>query len=287
VTTVLHESVSYVPHPVLRPFVPAMTGYRQEGLPRGVHRGVPSPHLTLVVTVDEPLRMAAHADPRQPPGSFDALVGGLHTRPALIAQEGRQSGVQLALTPLGARALLGAPAAVIASWDLDLTDALGAPAVELIERVRAAPDWPDRFRGVEEVLLRLVRDRAAIAPEVAEAWRLTTRSYGRLRVDEVARRVGWSSRHLGERFRAEIGLTPKEAGRVARFHRARGLLLRRVGAGGSADLAALAAFCGYADQAHLSREWRALTGLPPSRYLAAEIGFVQDSRTVAAASSTA
>ncbi len=42
-------------------FVAAVTGYRQEGLPAGVHRGLPSPYLTLVVTVDEPLLLAGRS----------------------------------------------------------------------------------------------------------------------------------------------------------------------------------------------------------------------------------
>ncbi|MDP9240910.1 MAG: helix-turn-helix domain-containing protein [Actinomycetota bacterium] len=281
----LNEHFDYVPHPLLRPLVASMTGYRHEGLPPGVHRGVPSPGLTLVITIDEPVVLTEHADPVQAPEAYDALVGGLHTRPALIAHNGRQYGVQLSLTPLGARALLGAPAGVIAVHDL--ADVLGGPGTELIERVRAATDWAGRLAAVEEVLLRLARQQVTLAPEVGEAWRLTTQTYGRLRVEEIARRVGWSARHLGERFRAEIGLTPKEAGRVARFDRARGLLVRRVGAGRSADLVTLATVCGYADQAHLTREWRSLSGLSPSKYLAAELGFVQDNAVQLGAESSA
>jgi transcriptional regulator GlxA family with amidase domain len=123
------------------------------------------------------------------------------------------------------------------------------------------------------VLLRAVRDGSGPAPEVAEAWRLTTVSGGRLRVAEVAARVGWSDRHLEKRFRAETGLSPKEAARVVRFDRARRVLIARTGA---RDLAGLAADLGFADQAHLTREWRAFTGLSPTGWLAAEFGFVQD-----------
>jgi AraC-like DNA-binding protein len=272
---------------MLLPYVAAVTGYRQEGLPPGVHRGLPSPYLTLVVTVDEPLRLAAHADPRQPPMAYDALIGGLHTRPVLITHPGRQWGVQVSLTPLGARALLGATAAALASWDYLLTDVVGRPAIELTERVRAAADWPGRFRAIESVLLRLARTDAALAPEVAEAWRLTTAAHGRLRVEDLARQVGWSARHLGERFRAEVGLTPKAAARVVRFDRARRSLALRVTDGRPQDLAALAIASGYYDQAHLTREWKSLSGLPPSGWVASELGFVQDDAAVAGAESAA
>jgi AraC-like DNA-binding protein len=104
-------------------------------------------------------------------------------------------------------------------------------------------------------------------------------------VEEIARRVGWSSRHLLDRFRAETGLTPKQAARVARFDRARRALAARTAAGRPADLAALAAAAGFADQAHLIREWRAFTGLAPTRWLAAEFGFVQDGSMAGAAPS--
>jgi AraC-like DNA-binding protein len=272
----VHESVAAPVHPALRPYVASAVGYRQEGMPPGLHRGLPSPYLTFVVTLDEPLVLAAHPDPRQAPGSYDALLGGLHTRPALIRHPGRQAGVQLSLTPFGARALLGVPAGELASLDCPAGDVLGRDATELVERLRAAPDWAGRFATVEAVLLRRARRDTATAPEVAEAWRLTTAGGGRLRVADVAARVGWSARHLGARFRAETGFTPKEAARVVRFDRARRALAARVTRGGAPDLADLAAAAGFADQAHLTREWRAFSGLPPTRWLAAEVAFVQD-----------
>jgi AraC-like DNA-binding protein len=73
---------------------------------------------------------------------------------------------------------------------------------------------------------------------------------------------------------------------VARFDRARRALAARVATGGPPDLAALAAVSGYADQAHLTREWRDFTGLPPSRWLAAEFGFLQDTTALTEATSS-
>ncbi|MGY2127892.1 helix-turn-helix domain-containing protein [Blastococcus sp. SYSU DS0617] len=280
------ESVVHPVHPRLRPFVAAAVGYRHEGLPPGEHLGLPSPFLTVVLALDEPLEMAAHPDPAQAPGRYDGLVGGLHTRPARIAHPGRQSGIQLSLTPAGARALLGCPASALASLDAPLDDVLGPTGAEVIERVRSAEGWPARFAVLEEALLRRV-GHGEVRAEVAEAWRLTTASAGRLPVAEVAARVGWSVRHLEQRFRAETGLGPKEAARVARFDRARRALAERAAAGRGLDLAGLAGATGFADQAHLTREWRAFSGLPPTRWLAREFGFVQDTRALSAALSTA
>ena len=92
---------------------------------------------------------------------------------------------------------------------------------------------------------------------------------------ELAAETGLSTRRLGALFQAEIGLAPKEAGRVFRFAHAR----RRIGRAvtHAETLAALAAECGFYDQAHLAREFRALAGCPPSVWLAEEFRFVQAS----------
>jgi hypothetical protein len=138
----------------LRPYVAYYTGYRQRGVPSARHRGLPSPFLTLIFTLDEPLVMLAHPDPRQPPGAFGALLGGLHSAPALITHDGAQSGIQVALRPLGARALLGLPAGELAEVDLPAETVLGKACAELRARMVAATSWPERFAILDEILLR-------------------------------------------------------------------------------------------------------------------------------------
>ncbi|MGK5677897.1 helix-turn-helix domain-containing protein [Actinoplanes sp. URMC 104] len=270
---IVDEYVRAAPAPALAGMVASYTGYRQRGVAPMRHLGLPSPHLTLILTLDDPLVMAAHPDPRQPPGSFDALVGGLHTRPAVITHDGRQSGVQVALWPLGCRALLGMPAGELAGLDVDAAEVLGVRAVAAIrERLVGAPDWPSRFAVLdEEFRSRLTPARGR--PEVAYAWERVLRGAP---IASVAAEVGWSDRHLTDRFRAETGLRPKQAARVARFDRARRAL--RPGQ----PIGDVAAAHGFADQSHFVREFRALAGCTPSQWLAAEFGFVQALQSVGA-----
>ncbi len=95
----IDEYAHYQPPPALRPFVGWCTGYRQAGVEPATHRGLPSPWLTMIITLDDPLVIERHPDPRQPPSKHDFLLGGVHTSPALVTHEGSQSGIQLALTP--------------------------------------------------------------------------------------------------------------------------------------------------------------------------------------------
>jgi AraC-like DNA-binding protein len=269
VDAMVDEYAEHTPSPALRPYLASCSGYRQAGMPPGTHRGLPSPYLTMVITIDDPIVMAAHPDPAQRPGSYATLVGGLHARPALITVPGRQSGVFLGLHPLGARRLLGIPAGELADRDVGVDQVAAALADELQGRIRDAATWPQRFAAVEAVLgARLAAaDRVpAPAPELAEAWRILLRSGGGARVDRLAERTGWSARHLGARFRAEIGLTPKTAARVIRFDRAR----RAFAAAPGGDLARIAAGTGYFDQAHLARDFRAFAGCSATAWLAAE-----------------
>jgi AraC-like DNA-binding protein len=89
---------------------------------------------------------------------------------------------------------------------------------------------------------------------------------GAASVEEVAASVGWSRRQVERRFRAEVGLAPKRFARVVRLQAA----ARRLRADPAASLARVALDVGCADQAHLTREFVDLAGLPPSRWLAEE-----------------
>ncbi|WP_431677724.1 helix-turn-helix transcriptional regulator [Kitasatospora sp. KL5] len=268
--TVVDESPRARPAGAMARCAPWYAGYRQAGLPPGRHRGLPSPYLTLIFTLDDPLTVAEHPEPGRGPQDYTALLGGLHTVPALITHSGRQSGIQVALDPLAARPLLGLPAGELAGLDLPAEDLLGPLAGEIRERMLAAAGWPERFAVLDALLPRAAGPFGEVAPEVRRAWSVLRRSGGRVPVAALAAEVGWSERHLAARFRVETGLSPKAAARVVRFDRA-----RRMAASGGGRLAELAAACGYFDQAHLAREFRALAGVAPSVWLAEEFRFVQ------------
>lgn len=262
------------PSQMLGALVDWYAGYRDVGIPPAQHRGLPSPGLTVIFTLDDELTVAKHPDPAQPADSFDTLVGGLHTRPALITHEGRQSGIQLGLSPLGSRALLGMPAAELAGLDVHGHDVLGRFAAELRERLHAAATWDERFAILDRALLsraRMADERAGISSEVRHAWRRLLQSGGTTPVADLATEIGWSDRHLRSRFRAETGLAPKAAARVIRFDRTRRILQRRAAQGAALRLAELAAACGYFDQAHLDREFGLLAGCSPTTWVTTEV----------------
>jgi hypothetical protein len=144
----------------LRPYVASLTGYRLSGFAPGTHVGMPSRHLTLILALDDGITLSGNglASTRV---RFDAVVAGLHTGPARVHHEGEQRGIQLALTPLSARALLGAPAAAFAGDAVSLDDAMGSVGRRLRERVDATTSWPDRTAHVTAGLSEMLESRRA------------------------------------------------------------------------------------------------------------------------------
>jgi AraC-like DNA-binding protein len=269
VTTVA-ESPTWRPPDLLRPYVSGYTGYRYLGFEPGQHMGLPSRHVTFVLPFDAPLELTVLPNGDPTPRRFNALVSGFHTTPAVIRHDGNQHGIQLHVTPAGARALFAMPAGEMAADAVPLDALWGAAAGELLDRLDAAGSWPDRFAVLDRFLLRIAAGRAevpsGVRDETAEAFRRLLVTSGRVGVAALATEIGWSRRHLTDQFVAEYGLGPKEMARVLRFERSKAMFLRP----GRPSLATIAAECGYADQAHMARDWRALAGASPTQWLAAE-----------------
>lgn len=265
----------------LAPVVARYVGYRLVGFPAGLHRGLPSPHLTFVVSIGPPIDVVAQSDRAQAPARYRAVVGGLHASPALIAHDGHQEGVTVELTPLGCRALLGVPASALWNTSLDLAELVGLAATELWERLQHAERWEERFAACDDVLVRLRREHR-VEPALARSWLLFSSSRGTVPVADVADAVGWTRPHLTRRFTAEFGLAPKLAARIARFDRARRLLHAP-----GTSIADVAYRCGYYDQAHLTRDFAEFAGIPPGRLLAEDLPSVQDDETAGEATSVA
>ena len=227
----VNEQVVGCPAPQLRPWVSTYVGYCMTGLAGGVHAGLPSRTITVVISLDEPVDLCRMPDPHQHPDRFQSLVGGLHAAPAGIRHDGNQFGIQLELTPAGSRALFGMPAAELARTVCPLDAVAGPSARSLPDRLRSRGSWTDRFRVLDQVLTGWLRDLPGPRDEVAHAWAVLDRADGLVDVGSIAAEVGWSRRHLGQQFRQEFGLPPKVVARVMRFERAKALMTADAGPG--------------------------------------------------------
>jgi AraC-like DNA-binding protein len=217
-------------------------------------------HLVLPASISVPLVVKLLDSAHRPP----AFVMGAHGTYSILQGDCAPSYLEVWLAPLGAYTLLGLPMDELRGQTVDLTDVLGATGRRLAEQLREAPTWRQRFALVDEFLLRRLGGGPRPSPEVGWAWGRLVATAGAASIGRIANEVGWSHRHLIARFRQQVGLAPKTAARLVRLDGVwRGLDDRR-----PLDWGQLAADAGYADQAHLIRDFRQFTGTTPTEFLA-------------------
>jgi AraC-like DNA-binding protein len=240
------------PHPQLRPLLSrGYAGFTEATTPR---------HLVVPATASVPLVVKLLDSPHRPP----QFVLGARSSSTVLEGDRAPSYLEVLLAPLGAYTLLGLPMDELSGQTVDLVDVLGADGRRLAEQLREATNWRQRFALLDLFLLRRLAVGPRPSPEVGWAWERLVATGGVVRIGQIADEVGWSHRHLIARFRQQVGLRPKTAARVVRFKEVR----RRLDERRPLDWGQIAADAGYADQAHLIRDFRRFTGTTPTEFLA-------------------
>lgn len=247
---------TYSPGPPLAEFVERF--WFCEGTPPHPREHIlPSGTVELVVNLrDDEVRI----DGPHPQRLSGAAVSGTYSGYFVIDPVPHAAMIGVHFRPGGAAPFLHTTPGDLADAHADLAALWGKPATELRDRLCAVATPGERFAVLERTLTaRLARaaNRHRAVPAALAAF-----EHPGVSVREVAGRVGLCQRRFIRVFAAEVGLTPKLYSRVRRFQRARTLAER----GAAPDWARVAAECGYFDQAHLIRDFRAFAGLNPTEY---------------------
>ncbi|SFT76923.1 helix-turn-helix domain-containing protein [Mesorhizobium sp. YR577] len=257
------EMVQRAPDAALAGLVTRFTGYRE--LAAGHFRQTEAASLTVPLIIS--FGGAFSIGLGRTPGFEDrvtSFAAGLFAGPVIIDSFGDAHCIQVDFTPLGARRFFGMPMTELTGRMVDLSDVLGAEGRELRERLGHAATWTERLAMAERFVTRRIADASRAPSPVSWAFDRLMGSGGRIPISRLATEIGWSRKHLASRFAAEIGIGPKTLSRIVRFNRV--LVLSR---GDQEDgWAGIAAECGYADQAHLTRDFRELAGATPAAWLA-------------------
>jgi AraC-like DNA-binding protein len=186
-----------------------------------------------------------------------------------VAYGSHRDGLFVHLKPNGVLALFGIRALALSSQTVDLSLIWGSTSCSVIDGLAAASKWPERFALLDRAFLEMVKP-VQTPIGLAWAWNKIAETRGCISIDDLAAAVGWSRQHLAKRFFHEFGTSPKTAARIFRFEAA--MRLVRTGRMG---LAAVAAECGFHDQAHMTLEWHAMAGCSPKQWIVRELPFFQ------------
>lgn len=247
---------AYTPRAALCGQVASILSYREQFSGAGVsERVVP----------DGVIRLAFNFGDAPAVGGVRSLAAeaiGAAAAPVVVQLQGNVDGLSVALRAGAAAALLGVPAAEIAATAVSLEQLWGRAGRELAERLQmAAPE--QRVDLLQDALQQRLAHSRGDEALAAQAARLVAASGGNRRLSAIAAELGIGERRLQQLFQAQVGLSPRSYGRLARLH----FCLRRLREETAPDWAALALDCGFYDQSHLVNEFRALCGVTPVDYL--------------------
>lgn len=164
--------------------------------------------------------------------------------------------------PGGFRPFWGGPVSELTDRVVPAASLFGPAAARACERVMAADGDAEMIDRAAALLLGVLPVPDPVTDQAAKLVALITEDQTLRRVDELAAVSGLTVRGLQRLFAEYVGVSPKWVMRRARLHEA----ALRVDSGDPVDWAQLAADLGYADQAHLSRDFTATLGVSPTGY---------------------
>ena len=251
------ELAQRAPHPALASQVRSLAGWRERAGGPVRRNELPGARVVLIVSLGPRMDVDGR--------TFTSFVAGVHDAPVATEHAGEGYGLEVYFTPLGARRFFGMPMGELTRQVVELEDLIGPAAADLAERLHEAGDWATRLAMLERVVADRVVGSDPLPTELEWAWRRLHGSDGRVTVGALAAELGWSRRRFAAAFREHAGLPPKALARLLRFERA----AARLRVPEPLELGRLALDCGYYDQAHLNRDFRAFARRTPTEYRAA------------------
>jgi AraC-like DNA-binding protein len=257
-------SRQYAPGAPLSSFVKCFWYWQGEPLKYTKERLMPNGEACVIFNLRaEPIRIydPENLDRYRSYGS--SVFSGARTQGFVIDTQQQERVFGIEFQPGGSFPFFHPPASETENASVALDCLWGFAAGEIRERLLTARGVHGMFDVAERELLRRLARPLALHPAVAFARREFCTAPRIAAVGRVVETTGLSQRRFIELFRQQVGLTPKAFCRVRRFQR----VLRSVHGAKEAEWAQVALDCGYFDQAHLSHDFRAFSGVTPGEYL--------------------
>ncbi|WP_327041207.1 helix-turn-helix domain-containing protein [Micromonospora ureilytica] len=263
------EYVSRVPRPPLDGLIDDL--YYLEGAPPYSRLTLPPPSALLIVNLGAPFRIRAGAD-IEAAEYADGCVVTMPTRAWEFGYPPRTRSVGVHFKPWGLAPFLPMPAAELCDRPVTVEHIWGRPATaELRDRLATAAGPSEMLTLLEEELMRRLCETPSLGL-VRHTSSVIVATRGVVAIGDVTAAAGVSSTHLAQRFKELVGVTPKRLARTYRF----AATVLSIDPAGPIDWSDLAAGAGYFDQAHFGHEFRAFTGLTPTRYVEVRRRFLRE-----------
>jgi AraC-like DNA-binding protein len=259
-----------VPRPPLDAFVASIWLFRDSPHPQALERILPTGAAQLIVNLKEDrTRVYDPNHPRRCVSTAGTILAGVQSGYQIIDTAEQEYVAGVAFRPGGSTAFVRVPACETRDADTPLESLWDRqPTADLREQLLER-SHPDAQLDAIETALRAMLQPTGVHPAIAFALTAFNRIPLATNIGAVTDAIGMSAKRFIERFKAQVGVSPKRYCRIRRFQHA----LARAHRGQAVDWPQLALECGYYDQAHFIHEFRAFSGLTPTSYLGSRTAF--------------
>jgi AraC-like DNA-binding protein len=248
----------YIPHPLLRDLVKCFWVHEGSYVADQVQDITPDGCVELIFNFGSPYLLCTATPPLELPA---AILVGFQRKTLPVRVNGTVKVVAARLFAWGALALLEGEVRA----QTDAVTAVGAAWATLVKRLESQVSqghYQEAWTTLQDFLIPKALTRTYDRRLIQAAAKLLYHTNGKCRIEDLADSCHTSVRHLQRQFRHVVGASPKFFARTLRFEQAQ----RRLMFAPDSDLTRLAYQCGYFDQAHFIKEFRAFTGKTPSEY---------------------
>lgn len=179
-----------------------------------------------------------------------------------IASSRKTGFISVRFFPWGAYHFFDEPVQNFLDRTIDATKLWGKDSEKIIKELKNLSSLDDRFKTVELFLLEKLHQYKKNSQETDNAIKLIRETKGTLTIEEVCAKTGFSKKQLERNFLASVGIMPKLFSRITRFLN----ICQNLGEQKDKTLTQLTYECGFYDQAHFIKEFKAFSGFTPKEF---------------------
>ncbi len=259
-----------VPRPPLDAFIESIWVYRNDPQPHALERILPNGAAQLIVNLKEDeTRLYDPECPHRHVATSGSVLSGVRSGFQVIDTSEQEYVAGVAFRPGGTLPFMHAPAHETRDADVPLDALWGRRRAIAFRQRLLESDGIDATVDALEAALREMWCPRTLHSAVNFALAAFDRAPSTTSVAAVTDAIGLSAKRFIERFKSEVGLTPKRYCRVRRFQHAVALS----SSGRHVDWTGVAIDCGYFDQAHFIHDFRSFSGITPTDYQSAKTAF--------------
>jgi AraC-like DNA-binding protein len=259
-----------IPGPPLDSFVESIWVYHVDPRPHALERILPTGAAQLIVNLKEDQTRLYDPDfPDRCVTTSGSVLSGAQSHFQVIDTAEQEYVAGVAFKAGGTVPFMRMPAHETSDGDVPLDTLWGRRRTATLRERLLERQGIDAKLDVLEATLLEMWTPPGLHPAVSFALAVFDRAPTTTKIAAVSDTIGLSAKRFIERFKIEVGLTPKRYCRIRRFQRA----LKLANRGRQVDWPQVALDCGYFDQAHFINDFRSFAGLTPTGYLSARTSF--------------